>query len=354
MNETETTIQIVLLAMRGRWAPARPTVVFDTYWKFAAERQSIFFRRLQKQSFPWTDDPILQRFKFTNAYRVLDRVTQFLIRNVIYIGKQSSEEIFFRIILFKLFNKIETWQLLTQELGEISWAKYSFRNYDKVLSTAQKNGRRIYSAAYIMPSGQKAFGFREKHRNHLVLLEKMMTDQLYAKLEKAKFMRNAFELFKEYPTIGDFLAYQFTTDINYSELTDFSEMEFVVPGPGAHDGIHKCFADLGGLNEVELIKRVAELQEQEFQCRNIKFKTLFERPLQLIDCQNLFCEVDKYARIAHPEIEGLRKRKRIKQLFRPNPEPIRYFFPPKWGLNERRAEMINRVKKIRNELRNLR
>jgi len=321
-----------------RWAPAKPTVVFDTYWKFAAERQLIFFRRLQKQSFPWTDDPILQKFKFTNAYRVLDRVTQFLVRNVIYSGKQSSQEIFFRVILFKLFNKIETWQLFLKELGEISWAKYSFHKYDKVLSAAQKNCNPVYSAAYIMPSGLTAFGFREKHRNHLALLEKMMKDCLYYKLEKAKSMRDAFELFKEYPTIGDFLAYQFVTDINYSELTNFSEMEFVVPGPGAQDGIHKCFADLGGLNEVELIKRVAELQEQEFRCRNIKFQKLFGRPLQLIDCQNLFCEVDKYARVAYPEIEGLRKRKRIKQLFRLNPEPIKYFFPPKWELNEHSLE----------------
>jgi len=32
--------------------------------------------------------------------------------------------------------------------------------------------------------------------------------------------------------VGYFLAYQFITDINYSTLTDFSEMEFTVPGPG--------------------------------------------------------------------------------------------------------------------------
>ena len=45
--------------------------------------------------------------------------------------------------------------------------------------------------------------------------------------------------------VGDFLAYQFITDINYSTLTDFSEMEFTVPGPGARDGIHKCFESIG-------------------------------------------------------------------------------------------------------------
>jgi len=32
--------------------------------------------------------------------------------------------------------------------------------------------------------------------------------------------------------VGDFLAYQFITDINYSTLTDFSEMDSRT-GPGA-------------------------------------------------------------------------------------------------------------------------
>src|SRR6266478_3555701 len=92
--------------------PLQPTVVFTTYWRFAAERQEIFFRRLKNPDPPWTNDPVLQRHKFTNAYRASDRVSQYLIRNVIYDYDQSPEEVFFRTILFKLFNKIETWELL--------------------------------------------------------------------------------------------------------------------------------------------------------------------------------------------------------------------------------------------------
>jgi hypothetical protein len=28
-----------------KWLPAEPTEVFDTYWRFAAERQAIFYRK---------------------------------------------------------------------------------------------------------------------------------------------------------------------------------------------------------------------------------------------------------------------------------------------------------------------
>ena len=314
-------------------SPAKPTVVYDTFWQFALERQSIFFSRLEGYSPPWTHDPILTRFKFTNAYRASDRVSQYLIRHVIYGGPQSSEEVFFRTILFKVFNKIETWELLKATVGEIEYSSYSFDAYDKVLTQAIATGRPIYSAAYIMPSGSRIFGHSRKHRNHLKLIERMMEDELPQRIAGARSMRDAFGMLRSYPTIGDFLAYQFVTDLNYSEVTDFSEMEFVIPGPGALDGIHKCFTDLGGLTEADLIRMVTERQEEEFERLDLPFRDLWGRRLQLIDCQNLFCEVSKYARLKHPEIKGVSGRSRIKQVYRPTEKPVQYWYPPKWGIN---------------------
>lgn len=73
----------------ARLSPAVPTTVYETYWRFAAERQRIFFQRARGEQPPWSEDPILERFKFTNAYRASDRVSQFLIGNVIYAGPQT-------------------------------------------------------------------------------------------------------------------------------------------------------------------------------------------------------------------------------------------------------------------------
>ncbi|MBI4764641.1 MAG: hypothetical protein HY787_08555 [Deltaproteobacteria bacterium] len=319
---------------RDHWVPTKTTEVFDTYWRFAAERQAVFFKRLQGDNMPWTSDRILMDYKFTNAYRASDRVSQFLIRHVIYEGDQDPWEIFFRTLLFKTFNKIETWKLLIEELGQISWREYDFRVYDRILTRAQQSKKSIYSAAYIMPSRGRSFGHAVKHRNHLNLLQKMMEDGLPARISDAKSMHDVFDLLRGYPMIGDFLAYQYATDINYSTVTNFNEMSFVMPGPGAKDGIKKCFLDFGGLSEIDLIKLMADRQEDEFARLGLKFQNLWGRPLHLIDCQNLFCEVDKYARIAHPEAKGINGRTRIKQKFRPTPDPIEYFYPPKWNINE--------------------
>jgi hypothetical protein len=185
-----------------------------------------------------------------------------------------------------------------------------------------------------MSSGKSAFGCPRKHQNHLKLIETMIQEEFPQRIIGLKSMRELFEHLRSYPTIGDFLAYQYATDINYSELTDFKEMAFVVPGPGARDGIRKCFTDLGGLNEVEIIKLMADRQFKEFERLGLKFESLWGRPLQLIDCQNLFCEVDKYARIAHPDIKGISNRKRIKQKYVMKKKNIKYWYPPKWGIND--------------------
>jgi len=147
-------------------------------------------------------------------------------------------------------------------------------------------------------------------------------------------MEQGFQLLKAYPMVGDFLAYQFITDINYSNVIDFSEMEFTVPGPGARDGMHKCFENTGELSPRDVIRMMADIQEQQFVRLGLRFRSLWGRPLQLVDCQNLFCEVGKYARWAHPDVGGLAGRTRIKQKYRTDTTPLSYWYPPKWNINE--------------------
>lgn len=322
--------------------PLKPTVVFETYWRFAVERQEIYHRRVRGESAPWSRDPVLQASKFTNAYRAADRVSQYLIRHVIGDEARSAENIFFRVLLFKFFNKIETWELLVSKFAEPCVEGFSAHRYSEVLSEAFDRGERIYSAAYIMPSGGRT-GFARKHQMHLNLLGEMLRAGLPDQIAQAKTMEHAFTILRSWPTLGDFLAYQFITDLNYSRLTDFGESEFVVPGPGAKGGLRKCFTSCGGLSDADAIRLVTERQEDCLRALGLRFPTLWGRRLQLIDCQNLFCEVDKYARVVHPEFSGPTGRTRIKQKLRPSATPLQPLFPVKWGLNDRLQELPDYV-----------
>lgn len=315
-------------------ARPKPSIVFDTYWRFAAERQNIFFKKNNGDPEPLTNDKILQKYKFTNAFRASDRVSQYLIKEVIYNGNNDAEDTLFRTLLFKLFNKIETWELLLEQFGNISLTSFDVKKYNRILDNAINSGARIYSAAYIIPSGPaKQYKGKRKHLFHLELLDRLIRDRFFKTLLKTKNMNEGFLQLLSIPSFGNFLAYQFITDLNYTPYLNFSEMEFVMPGPGARDGIKKCFSDLGEYSEQDVIKLVADEQENNFDRLGIKFNNLYGRALQLIDCQNLFCEVDKYSRVYHPDILGYSKRTRIKQTYTSKNKPINAFYPPKWNLN---------------------
>lgn len=310
-----------------------PTYVYDTYWRFAAERQAVYLRRLSDRCGPWTEDAVLRNYRFTNAYRAADRVSQYLIREILYREDRSQApvEIFFRTLLFKLFNKIETWRYLERILGPLSWESADLDQISLALHALRSRGERVYSAAYIMPV--PAFGHERKHDNHLALLARMIEDGLPARLVKARSLRAVYEMIRPYPGLGPFLAFQYVIDLNYSTLLEFDEADFVVAGPGALDGIAKCFTDVGRLAPEDVIYYMVDRQEQEFARLGLRFDGLFGRPLQPIDCQNLFCEISKYARVTHPEVRGVNARKRIKQAYRPSPQvqepPV---FPPRWDL----------------------
>jgi len=308
---------------------------YDTYWVFAARRQEAFFNRLKNRPQPWTSDPIIEEYKFCNTYRASDRVSQFLIRNVIYQGSQNEEEVVFRTLLFKIFNKIETWQFLEDRLGSITVGGFSFERYCSILQEAMDAGNAIYTSAY-MSCASKAFGYDRKHHNHLKLIEKMVVDdRIAAKILRTRSLEEVYKSLLAYPLIGKFMAYQLAIDLNYSEVIDFDENDFTVAGPGAERGIRKCFVDTGGRSHTDIIRWMESRQEIEFERLGIQFPSLWERRLHLIDCQGLFCETDKYSRVAFPELKS--NRVRIKARFAPNPQPIDYFYPPKWHLNDKVA-----------------
>lgn len=307
--------------------------MFDTYWRFAAARQELFFARLAERDDLAPTDDVLREHRFTNCYRAADRVSQFGIHDVAYAGSQDPQDLVFRVLLFKLFNKIDTWRLLEQELGELTWRRWNPGAARAVLDAAWASGRRLYSPAYVIPPPR--LGGPRKHHDHLLLLETMMRDRLPKSMQAASGLAAVFALLCRYPGIGNFLGFQFTIDLNYTSALDFSENEFVVAGPGAKDGIRKCFGRAASGIEAEVIAYMIDTQQEHFDRLGLHFAALGGRPLHLIDCQNLFCEVDKYSRVAHPDISGISGRTRIKQQYHRASEPLPTpWFPPKWGIND--------------------
>ena len=84
----------------------KPSYLFPILKYFAKERHSIYLNRLKNHNKDWTQDKIFIRHKFTNTFRACDRVSQFLINNIIEKNRdEADEDLFLRIITFKVLIK---------------------------------------------------------------------------------------------------------------------------------------------------------------------------------------------------------------------------------------------------------
>jgi len=164
------------------------------------------------------------------------------------------------------------------------------------------------------------------------LLEYVMAGDTAGALIRARTLKALYLLLVQLPGLGPFLAFQLAVDLGYASPWASDESEFVVAGPGAASGIRKCFTDTGGLSAADVIRWMTDTQHEQFAARGLAPVTLFGRPLQLIDCQNLFCQTDKYARVMHPTVPGVGNRLRIKQRYLPGADLTVPTFPAHWKL----------------------
>lgn len=306
--------------------------IYELYWRFAARRQWAFERRFGGQPRPWSDDPIIERFKFCNVFRAADRISQYMIREVACAPYQDgAANRLFRIIAFRTFSQSNTWNGLCWRLGGPPALEHLRSGaFEAALDDIKRESGGLYTGAFIL-CATKAFGYDEKHRNHVALFKHMFFERSIAQeLLNADSLAAIVRILETFPLTGPFMSYQIAIDLNYSDLINFDEDDFTQAGPGALRGIKKAFIDTGDYAPSDIIKRMVDLQELEFHRLDLPFNGLWGRRLHAIDCQGLFCELDKYCREAAPELSS--SRSRIKARFIPSPELIRFCFPLKWGL----------------------
>ncbi len=310
---------------------------FRHYFWFMQERMRIFWNRYEDKPRPWTSDEDLQTYKFTNVYRACDRVSQYLIRRVIYVPERthfSALDVLLRILVFKVFNKVDTWEYLEYQLGE----PLTTRNYDPARLTrwlTELQGvQAIFNSAYIMTGSHRDYtDYRTKHERWLHMIQaEMLDNERLQYIADAPSLRAICQQLKACPFIGDFLACQYTIDFNYSEVVDFDENTFIAAGIGAIRGIKKCFRYDSRYSYEDYIRHTQEhLEHYQNKYGYTEFRNLFGRAPHLIDFQNVFCETDKLLRVKMPKFNL--GQKRIKRKFKPGRPTPDYFFPPKWGLN---------------------
>jgi alpha-glutamyl/putrescinyl thymine pyrophosphorylase clade 1 len=320
------------LAYVRRQLPSPRLDIYPLYWRFASERHAAFERRLAGLLPPWTNDPILQVYKFCNVYRAADRVSQYMIRDVAY-GSDAGDvaDRVFQIVAFRTFSNIATWETLKEVLGgSPTIGDLVDGRFEHALTVAKRRNGKLYTGAFIL-CANKAFGHDEKHKNHVALFKHMFLASDFAiRALRASSLESLVNQLQSFPLMGPFMAYQTAIDLNYSGLFEFDENDYTQAGPGALRGLRKAFVSLGDYSAADTIRWMVEQQNTEFVRLELPFAGLFGRPLHAIDCQGLFCELDKYCREAAPHLAS--NRSRIKAKFVPQAAIRNLFLPPKWHL----------------------
>lgn len=307
-------------------------VTLRYYFYFMQERMDMFWRKCEGMHH-LTDDPILREYKFTNVYRACDRVSQYLISQVIYkdVEQYTPEDTILRILVFKIFNKPSTWENILQHYGDIRYKDFDVKRLSDIL-TKQRQTEAIFNNAYIMTGSCYRYqSLRYKHERWLQMVaDEFVSGRVLDAILRSKSLEEIFKRLSNCSFIGGFLAYQYAIDFNYSPYLNFSENSFVKAGIGAIRGITKCFKTHGNSYEdaIRYIQDNMEVLRKRYGYTH--FRPLPSHEPTLIDLQNCFCETDKYLRAKMPEL--LVGNVRIKQHYRETPTSIDYAFPPKWKI----------------------
>lgn len=284
---------------------------FDEFWEFTHLRYNAYVNRLLLGRPVPSGDPVLDGNRFTNTFRATDRVSQRLL-HIQLEGPQDPESLVLRTLLFKVFNKESTWDAIVAELGEPSWpGNWNPTRVNALLADRLASGEKIFTGSYMMVNPLTKGWV--KHEYYVNMIHTVMENYLPALLDSQS-MRELVSRLNDVPGIGDFLAYQYAVDLNYTWLFGFSEDEYVLPGHGARRGIVKLFGD----------SRMADRKVRSLLADRERGPLLRgQRNMHLTDLQNMLCEYDKYTRAAGG----------MKQRYRPDPRPLPDpIFPPSWRL----------------------
>lgn len=83
----------------------------DRYFTFCRERHNIYLKKFRREPRPWTTDPILNHYKFTNVFRNLDKTTAWYHENVMQPWCKKPE-VLLTTVMYRWCSRIEIGQIM--------------------------------------------------------------------------------------------------------------------------------------------------------------------------------------------------------------------------------------------------
>lgn len=270
------------------------------YRDFVVQRHQIWSQRQAGAPAPWASDPILQTFKFTNVFRVLDAGSQYLLTQLLTGDDVDWRTALMRSYLYRITNLPGVWEYTHQQLGRYPRPEDLGEGLVDMWEEFRAAGHQVFSGAYIVRPQPATAGvskvYSVVHMARRLFHPDSPTSLLgeWEALDGPHVMSQRFELLRAQPGIGNFIAMQVLTDFGYSPHGhDQDENRFVVPGPGCLKGVAELER---GEDPVQTLVWAHQALLADPECPVLDLGGGGLRTPSLMDIQNTFCEFSKYAR----------------------------------------------------------
>lgn len=259
----------------------------EDFWSFVQERYSVYVNRYSGGAKPWTEDKILQQYRFCNVYRELDTVTKWIRDNWRQPNKKDPD-LFFAMVIARLVN----WPETLSEFGyPVPFNKTKFVTF---LNDRKKHGEKVFSGAYIVSTN----GVKENKASYLAskVLWPLWVRRESLRPASYDSLQTYHAKLSNFNGLGSFLAAQVIADLKYVAPLCYAEdwWSFAASGPGSRRGMNRVVRrpTESPWNEQVWKRHLDDLAK----CVEILAKKTKMPPLHNQDIQNCLCEFDKYER----------------------------------------------------------
>lgn len=276
-----------------------PKIEDVLYWVY--ERDMIRIRKEAKLEAPYTEDPILNKYRFCNIRRRHDKVTHWLIENIYWPYKQAGgRDLWFIAAISRYINWPPTMSKLLDGgvLPKVA-ERFEPEPFVELLEEMKSRNEKIFTGAYMIFAG---------HTKGISKVETVGSKFLYPLSRRAPELRKAVALNSVEGLVSEltnhygwstFIAGQVVSDLTYfdDELGKATDLYHWAPmGPGSMRGLNRLFG--------RPLKSRWKAAEFNSALRSV-WKEIAEqldlKDITLHDVQNVMCEMDKYWRVLNGE-----------------------------------------------------
>jgi hypothetical protein len=254
------------------------------YW--ITEREAIRLHREEGEGQPWTDDFILNTYRFCNVRRMDDKVSRWLLENW-YTPFHGHRNMLKACAIARFFNLPSSLEAITRAVFDTEFIPATIKSVLRYLR--DDVGQPIFNGAY-MVRGNDGMDKIECVMDYYVARLPLSRDVLRPDSMRETWLR----LVPSYG-FGSFMAGQLVADLRHAMPGEWADRNtWAPPGPGSIRGLNRFLErDLKTTyTEGEFSIYLAAIIDS---CSPLLPPELVSR-MEAIDWQNCLCEFDKYER----------------------------------------------------------